>query len=402
MMAIWFRVVLVLAMAMPMLVLYAISALGPFLTLDLHFKPELLGYLLMSSFGLAAVLSLWAGAFVDRVGTRYSLIVLFSTIAFAFTLIATVQNFYGLLAATAICGIAQALANPVTNLLITQQVPAEKKAKAVGLKQAGVQLAALFAGLVLPGIALRYGWPTAFGLIVPVAVLLGIAAPLFTPGKHSGTNRGFSLSPPNSLLMWLIVTQFCVGVSLSAFVTFLPTFAARQGMPLSLAGSLIAVFGVMGVISRIVLTPIGAKLKDESALLLLLIAIAACAIAVTMHADLENHWLLWIGAASMGLTAAGTNAIAMSMLVRDPKFGPVTITSGYVSVGFFSGFALGPPLFGVLSSSSPDMSSGWVVLIGVLMAACLTVLALASARRRKTQALAVAASHGQRTSTVKM
>jgi MFS family permease len=402
MMTIWFRVVLVFAMAMPMLVLYAISALGPFLTRDLHFKPELLGYLVMSSFGLAALLSLWAGALVDRVGSRSSLIVLFSAVALAFTLIATVESFYGLIAATAICGIAQALANPVTNLLITQQVPTENKAKAVGLKQAGVQLAALFAGLVLPGISSRYGWPVAFGMVVPVAILLVVTALLVTPRQHSRASRSFSLSPPNSLLLWLILTQFCVGVSLSAFVTFLPTFAVRQGMPLSLAGSLIAVFGVMGVISRIVLTPIGAKLKDESGLLLLLIAIAACAIVVTMHAGPEAHWLLWIGAASMGLTAAGTNAIAMSMLVRDSKFGPVTSTSGYVSVGFFGGFALGPPFFGFLSSSSPDMRPGWVALIGVLMAACLTVLALASARRRKTQALATATGRAQGTSTVKI
>ena len=189
MLTIWFRVVLVFAMAMPMLVLYAISALGPFLTRDLHFEPELLGYLVMSSFGLAAVLSLWAGAFVDRVGSRYALIVLFSAVALAFTLIATAENFYGLVAATAICGIAQALANPVTNLLITQQVSPEKKAKVVGLKQSGVQFAALFAGLVLPGIASQYGWQSAFGLIVPVAMLFGITAPLFTPGKHAGATR---------------------------------------------------------------------------------------------------------------------------------------------------------------------------------------------------------------------
>ena len=106
MLTIWFRVVLVFAMALPMLVLYANSALGPFMTRDLHLEPELLGYLVMSSFGLASVLSLWAGAFVDRVGSRYSLIVLFSAVALAFTLIATAGDFYALMVATAICGIA--------------------------------------------------------------------------------------------------------------------------------------------------------------------------------------------------------------------------------------------------------------------------------------------------------
>ncbi len=100
-------------------------------------------------------------------GSRYALIALFFTIASAFTLMASAENFYGLVAAAAVCGIAQALANPVTNLLIAQQVPPEKRAQVVGLKQSGVQVAALFAGLVLPGIAIQYGWRVALGMIVP-------------------------------------------------------------------------------------------------------------------------------------------------------------------------------------------------------------------------------------------
>lgn len=397
---IWFRIVLVFAMALPMLVLYAISTLGPLLGRDLHFKPGLLGYLVMSSFGLAAVLSFWAGAFVDRIGSRYALTILFSAIALAFALIATVENYYGLVAATAVCGIAQALANPVTNLLIAQQVPPEKKAAVVGLKQSGVQLAALFAGLILPGIASQYGWRTAFGVIVPVAILFGLTAHFVTPGQHSGSGRGFRISLPNSLLLRLMVIQFYVGISLSAFVTFLPTFAIRQGMPLPLAGTLIAVFGVMGMLSRIVLTPMGARLKDESLLLLFLIVIAACAMAVTMQASPDAHWRLWVGAVGMGLTAVGTNAIAMSMLIREPGFGPVTTASGLVSVAFFGGFALGPPLYGALSDYSGGLLLGWSVLIGVLLCACLMAVALASARRRRTQALAAATDLSQRASAV--
>lgn len=396
----WFGVVLVFAMALPMLVLYAIGTLGPLLTRDLHFKPALLGYLVMSSFGLAAVLSLWAGAFVDRIGSRYALMLLFSAIALAFTLIAMVENFYGLVVAAAICGIAQALANPVTNLLIAQRVPPEKKAKIVGLKQSGVQLAALFAGLMLPAVAFQYHWRVAFGMIVPVAVLFVITTRFVTPGKHSRTGKVFTFSRPNSLLLRLMSVQFCVGISLSAFVTFLPTFANQHGMPLPLAGTLIAVFGVMGMLSRITLTPMGAKLKDESLLLLALIAIAACAMAVMMQAGPESHWRLWTGAVGMGLTAVGTNAIAMGMLIRDPAFGPVTTASGFISVAFFGGFALGPPLYGIFSSYSGGLLLGWSILVGVLLCACVMSLALASARRRQAKSLKTANRTVQRVTAV--
>lgn len=88
----------------------------------------------------------------------------------------------------------------------------------------------------------------------------------------------------------------------------------------------------------------------------------------------------------MGLSAVATNAIAMSMLIRDSAFGLVTTASSYVSFAFFSGFALGPPLFGLLSSQSGSSSLGWSALIGLLCLACVMTLRLASARKRRAQA----------------
>lgn len=381
------QIVLVFAMTLPMLILYATGTLGPLLSLDLHFESALLSYLIMSSFGLAAVLSLCAGTIVDYLGSRVALWVLFFATAVAFTLIAIAEAFYSLVMAAAICGIAQALANPVTNLLITQWIAPTKKAQVVGLKQAGVQLAALFAGLVLPAIAFQYGWRIAFGSIVPVAVLFAIAAFFIIPRQAVQINKRLVFSSPNSLLRWLMGIQFCVGLALSSFVTFLPTFATQQGMPLLWADMLIAVFGVMGMLSRILLTPIGAKLNDESVLLFALIAIAACVIAITMQTDTENHWRLWIGAAGMGLSAVGTNAIAMSMLVRDPVFGPVATASSFVSFAFFGGFALGPPLYAALAQYFGSLLLSWGALISVLCAACVMTVILASARRHKAQAL---------------
>ncbi|WP_304054251.1 CynX/NimT family MFS transporter [Nitrosomonas communis] len=370
-------------MTLPMLVLYATSTLGPLLSSDLQFDSAWLGYLIMSSFGLAAVLSLWAGAIVNYLGSRYALLVLFCAVGLAFSLITLVESFYSLLIAAAICGIAQALANPVTNLLIAQQVPPEKKASLVGLKQSGVQLAALIAGLVLPGIAMQYGWRVAFGVVIPVAACFCLIVSVVTPKKHIRTRASFKPLPPNALLLRLMIVQFLIGTSLSAFVTFLPTFAIQQTMPLPLADTLIAVFGVMGMISRIVLTPMGAKLKDESLLLFILAAIAALSMAITMNATTDSHWQLWVGAIGVGLTAVGTNAIAMSMLIRDSAFGQVTFSSGLVSVAFFAGFAVGPALFAVISIYSDDLLVSWYTLIGILLLACLMTLVLASARRAK-------------------
>lgn len=394
-----FVFVMIFAMALPMLVLYAFSTLGPLLSEDLRFDIPMLGYLVMSSFGVAAILSLWSGVAVDFFGTRNMLLALFAAVAVAFTIIASAQSFYGLIVAAAICGVAQALANPVTNLLISQQVTQSKKAKVVGIKQSGVQLAALFAGLLLPGIALLYGWREAFGTIVVVAILFCFVTFSVTPKEHTRIDRGLWYALPNTLLRWLMCIQFCMGISLSAFVTFLPAFAIQQGMTLSKADTLIAVFGVMGMLSRIVLTPVGARLKDESHLLFTLAAIAVCAIAFTMLANSNSHQWLWLGAACMGLSAVGTNAIAMSMVIRDPAFGPVTTASGLVSVAFFGGFAMGPPLYALLVDYSESFLPGWKMLISILIFACILTLLLATARRNREDRLAAETMDSEQSKT---
>ncbi|WP_292916393.1 CynX/NimT family MFS transporter [Nitrosomonas sp.] len=376
---------LVFAMTLPMLILYATSTLGLLLSSDLGFEATSLGYLIMSSFGLAAVLSLYAGRTVDCYGSRQALLILFCAVAMAFSVIAVAVDFYSLLLAAAMCGIAQALSNPVTNSLIAQQISPQKKAWVVGLKQSGVQLAALIAGLALPAIALQFGWRTAFAVIVPVALLFLLVTVFMIPRQHVIANNSESFTRPNALLGWLMAIQFCVAISLSAFVTFLPTFATQHGMELLWADTLIAAFGVMGMLSRILLTPIGAKLKDESLLLFALIAVAACTMILMQQTDSHSHWRLWIGAVGMGFTAVATNAIAMSMLIRDAGFGAVTTSSSYVSVAFFSGFALGPPLYGMISNYFGNPRFGWGVMIGVLIIACTMTLLLANARRQKSR-----------------
>lgn len=374
------RTVMTGAMALPMLIFYAIGTLGPFLVADLGVAPGWLGYLTMSAFGFAALLSLWAGPLVNRLGSRRALALLFLVATLAYGLIAVAPTFGGVVLAVAVCGIAQALSNPATNLLIAERVPPQKKAAVVGVKQAGVQVAALFAGLVLPGIAQQFGWRAALLLLVPLGLLLALGAPRIAPKAAAGKPASFGLIRPSRMLALLMTIQLCAGVALSAYITFLGVFATRQGMSSVVAGGLVAVFGVMGILARVVLTPIGGRMRDESWLLLLLLALAACAIGVTAQATPERHWMLWTGTIGVGLTAVATNAIAMSMLLRDRAFGAPATSAGMLSVGFFGGFAFGPPSFGALSAGPWGFAGAWAALIGVLALGALLALWLAWVR----------------------
>lgn len=348
--SIWLlRSLLGAAMALPMLVFYAIGALGPFLVADLQVPEHWLGYLTMSAFGLAALLSLGAGAIVERLGGRRALGLLFGCCAAAYTLVGVLPGFLGLVLALAVCGVAQALANPATNLLIAEQFPVAERAATVGFKQAGVQVSALFAGLLLPLLAQYLGWRVALVLFAPLALLLGWTALRHLP-RLPGSARGASttLRRPSAGLALLMAVQCSVAIALSSFVTYLGVFARAQEVPAVLAGSLVAVFGVMGIVARVLLTPLAARLRDESLMLGALCALAALAVFSLSRATPQAWIWLWVGSIGMGLTAVATNAVAMSMVLRDRAFGAPAASASLLSVGFFAGFALGPPLFGAL------------------------------------------------------
>ncbi|MGE8311593.1 MAG: MFS transporter, partial [Pseudomonas protegens] len=105
------------------------------------------------------------------------------------------------------------------------------------------------------------------------------------------------------------------------------------------------------------------------------------ALAVTAQATAQAHWPLWFGALGMGLTAVATNAIAMSMLLRDPAFGGPAAASGLLSAGFFAGFALGPVLFGAVQQGAAGFANAWLMLITVLLLGAGLSLMLVRARR---------------------
>jgi CP family cyanate transporter-like MFS transporter len=379
----WFlRGLLTAAMALPMLIFYAVGTLGPYLVVDLGVMPSALGYLTMSAFGFAALLSLWAGALVNRIGSRYALMLLFAISALAYGLIGVVPGFVGLASALAVCGIAQAIANPATNLLIAESVSPRRKPAVVGLKQAGVQIAALIAGLLLPGVAQLFGWRVALMTVVPVAVLMALCVP-FVGSRSSATSKpmSFALQRPSRVLGLLMAVQLCAGVALSSYVTFLSLYSTAKGMSAVLAGGLVAVFGVMGILARVLLTPLGGHMRDESLLLCVLLLLAGLAVWITSQANEQLLWALWLGSIGMGATAVATNAIAMSMLLRDPAFGTPAVASGLLSVGFFGGFAVGPPLFGALIRTRAGFDLAWSGLIAVLLTGAVLCLLLYQIRR---------------------
>ncbi|MDO4904918.1 MAG: MFS transporter [Lautropia sp.] len=374
---------LMLSMGMPMTVFFSISILGPGWMADLGISAEQLGLLTSSTFGLAALLSPWAGRGVQHFGSRMGLVCLFVSVGLSLLLVSLLPGYEGLVVGLMFCGVAQALCNPATNLLIAQQVPMPRRALTIAFKHSGVQISALLLGTMLPWLVAQLGWRTALGIWVPLAWGLALLVWFWLPRRTLAAEQGGERHlARRQWLFTLMSVQFCAGVVLSSFVTFLGVRATGLGVSVQTVGQMVAAFGMTGIVSRLLLTPLSARLSEESRLLCCLFTVAGLGIASMQQASADTLWLLWLGVVGIAGTLPASQTIAMNMLLRDRRFGAPARSAGLLAMGFFSGCALGPPVIGALVERFSGFSVPSMALIGVLLLGCLLSLCLMSLRRR--------------------
>jgi predicted MFS family arabinose efflux permease len=374
-------VVLTLAMALPMLVLYAVGALAPQLVTDLGVSRTELGILPAIGFAVAAVLSLWSGRIVDKLGTHRAGTILFLVVAVSFTAMSFTGGFGLLAAAIALCGVAQALSNPVTNRIIAERIPAHARGVVVGIKQSGVQLAALAAGLGLPSVAALWGWHIALAWVTPVALACLVATLRLPHAPRRPHTHSARLVPaaPGRALSWLLGLQLCLGAGLATVTTFAPLYAHQDlGISEAHAALVLAGFGVSGIVSRVLWTALAGRRDHPLGLQLVLAlcaAIAAGALWLSGEVPAAGLALVWVGTIGVGATAVAANAVSMLIVINDRRFGPVGHASALASGGFFAGFAASPPVAGLLADTA-GFAATWALAIAafVLATACATAL----------------------------
>ncbi|MFD9372612.1 MFS transporter [Streptomyces sp. NPDC060020] len=370
------------AMAFSMLQLFLLGALGPRLVDELGVSPAVLGLTTTLGFGTAALLSPAGGRIVDRIGPRRSLVVLLVVSAAALALIGAAPGTGALLGAVALGGVPQALANPATNKAIMRVVPPARRGAVTGLKQSGVQLGAFVAGLPLVLLAGGIGWRGAVWTAAGAALLAGgwaLRALPDDPAPPPAGPRGSLV--PRGMVAWLAAFSLFLGAGIASVNTYLALFGAqRLGMGPTAAGAPVAVLGVAGIAGRIGWSK--AARPGRAEWLPGWLACGALGAALLLGAALVASPLVWLGAVAVGVFAVSGNAVSMVLVMQRAAPGRAGQDSALVAAGFFGGFALGPPLFGLLAGSG-RYGHGWLLVAVEFAAAGAVAFAWASRDRRK-------------------
>lgn len=332
------------------------------LTNDLKFGVAAFGAATAVHYGFGAVLSFHAGRIVDVLGAARSLqIAMLLTTLSSFGVGYATTNWWGLAGFLALGGVSHAFCQPAVNRLIVNRIGLKTMGLAFGVKQSAPPVGSLLAGLIVPVMALTFGWQSTFYLsaVLSLAVMLLVGRPQVPAAGLSERPKRAPLAQRN-LLMWLTLAfSFAVGAN-AATLAFYVDAAVTAGTTQQRAGLFFAVASIVSVVTRI---SAGVALDRSAVVPLKLVAslVGAGAVGFVLLAT-QHIPLMVVGVVlALGLNWGFPSAFWIGLMRAYPDE-PGRITGAMQPGGF--GAMVVPLLFGILVESR-GYTAAWLLLLSI-------------------------------------
>jgi len=364
-----------------------LGILAPTLQRELHWSETDYGNI-VSWFSLVyAVGFLFAGRLLDRIGVKRGLagaVVTWSLAAMAHALARTANGFA---LARALLGLGESAIFPASIKAVAEWFPQRERALAAGLFNAGTNTGAIVAPLVVPAIALTWGWQWAFVLTGGLGFLwLLFWIPFYREVASSAAPRApLSQAPWYRLLGYRQTWAFSVGKLLADpvwwfYLYWLPKFLdAKYGIKLSgIALPLITVYLIADVgsigggwlSSALLKRGWSVNRARKTAMLLMALLIVPTAFA-------PRAGNLWTAVLIVALAAAAHQAWSANVYTLASDMFPTEAVGSVVGIGAFAG-AMGGVVFQrvvgrVLDANGHDYAPIFAVCGGAYLTAWLLI-----------------------------
>ncbi|MGE3149430.1 MAG: MFS transporter [Pseudorhodoplanes sp.] len=269
--------------------------------------------------------------------------------------------------ASLVIGLGYGPSAQAANEVLQHTAPPQHRSLIFSIKQAGVPLGGVIAGLALPPLVDAFGWQSTllFSLFL-VAATIAAVEPLraridsFRNPDYPADLRTLLsvkniVSPVIALRANPAARRLALTGALLAFVpavwmTFIVTYAVTElRMSLAHGGFLLAVSWTTGILGRLVLGYLSDRLGSG---ILALGLITVTSVAGTLLLGLTNtgwpFWSVLVLVIFAGLVITGWNGIVLSEIARHAPPERATETFAGANLLIFFGYFIAPPLFAVL------------------------------------------------------
>lgn len=369
---------------------YSLPAVAPAVARDLGLNPALIGFFISIVYGVGILSALLSPGPIRRRGAVLaSQAVLVATLAML--IVATTGSVTAIVVAAALMGLAYGATAPASTHLLVPQTPRERMNVVLSLRQIGVPLGGTLAGLLMPPMALRWGWQVALIVqVVPVLMLMvGLemvrrrwdrphaADAAIAHQPSPGLLAPLRLLRANPALQSLCFAAFVYSGLQLCFIVFMTTHLTTSAdFDLVLAGQALAAYQISGVTSR----PIWGWLADRFAAARGLLALQGgimCGAAM-LAGEFGQHWatpLVILVCIVAGATASGFTGIAYGEYAR--LGGPRrTEATGLGAASMFAGVMVLPASASLVitSTGSYDLAYGAIGVLALLAGILLAVI----------------------------
>lgn len=351
------------------------AALGPVLTQDLDLSRAQVGLLSSAIWGGMLLAMLPVGLLIDRHGERRFIIAGVTAMALLALWATRFDAFVWLLVLFLLASLGASTSAPGGSKAIAAWFPRSRRGGAMGMRQTGVTIGGLLAALLLPPVAVRFGWEAGLGLAAGfalVAVLFfallyrelpadedthGEAPAPRVPVRSMARDRGFLAATGYAFVF--------MGVQGSSASYLALSLHEEVGLSVVAAGAFLATFQVGGIAGRIGWGVVSDRIGRRGPVMVLvgLVAMGSC-LAMAFAREGTLIPFVAVFAFLLGLSAMGWNGVYLTLLSESvPMHAAATAMGASLTVAFV-GMFLASPLFGLVADLTGSYGVSWLGLAG--------------------------------------
>lgn len=276
-------------------------------------------------------------------------------------------------------GLGQAVSTPSSSHLLGRLAPRKLAPLVFSIKQCGVPLGLMLAGVVAPALVIEGGWRLALLVIALISVLIALALQPLRAGFDVDRDPAQPLSPADiganvvgvlrdRALRTLCLAMFSFVGLQSLFTGFFVLYLVRGlGYDLERAGLVFSVSIAVAVPARIGWGWLASRFVPPATLLAFLgVGMAAAAV---LTASIDPDWPTWVAAviaSALSVTAVSWHGVMLAEVARLSPVGRIGATTGAVLAFGDAGSLVLPLLFSAALSLTGGYATGF--LIGAALA----------------------------------